>query len=104
MVDIYAERFPGLLNAISPENAWERPAPEDIEADLEGEQEAIPALASEDRNFTIDALPMPTTTNQGDSETTAEFNKLLNVILEASKAVTERTDSEYRGFVLLLGP
>lgn len=104
MVDICTERFPGLLKAISPENDWEQPGPDDIEADLEGEQEAIPPLSAEDRNFTIDALPTSTTTNQDNSGTTAEFNKLLNVILEASKAVTERTDGEYRGFVLSLGP
>jgi hypothetical protein len=76
--------FPGLLQAISPPEDWEKPEQLEVDDDLEGEQQTLLGAVPED----IKAEEPGT----GD----AQMSDLHDVLLQASKGVTEGTDSGYQ--------
>lgn len=72
--------FSGLNLTLLPGNDWERPDPFEIEDDLDGEQETL--------------------LNEPDPKLDADLSVLEETLAGASKGVTEKTDSEYRGCAL----
>jgi hypothetical protein len=78
-----SSQFPGLLQAISPADDWEKPEELEVVDDLEGEQQTLLGAALED-----DEAEDP----DGD----AQMSDLHNVLLQASKGVTEGTDAGYQ--------
>lgn len=69
--------YKGLFDVLNPVNPEAKPAPGEIEDDIEGEQETIP-------ESTAFALP-----------------DLLKTLAEASKGVSDKTDREYLKYVYL---
>ena len=83
-----SDKFSGHIRALlAKQPPGEKPLPEEIEDDIEGEKETIPNLTEDDLQHP-DQSPGPFAANWRAS------------ITSASKGVTERTDSEYQRFVI----
>jgi hypothetical protein len=71
-------KSPGVYQALNPPNAQDRPEELEITDDLEGEQET----------------QLDTTLEDEDGDT--HMSDMRDALLQASKGVTEKTDSEYQ--------
>jgi hypothetical protein len=70
--------FPGVYQAINPSDKRQEPEELEVTDDLEGEQESL----------------LETTQQDDDGDT--RMSDLRDTLLQASKGVTEGTDSEYQ--------
>jgi len=68
------------LLAVQPQNDWERPEELEVTDDMEGEQECLPQTG-----LAVDP-----------SSTDSHMSDLQSIVLQASKGVTEGTDSAYQ--------
>jgi hypothetical protein len=90
----------GLRQTLNPENEDDEPSATEISDDCDGEQETIDLQTSESLCEDSDN-DSDDDEDEDDKQTHAEFAKLADVVKNASKGVTEGTDSEYRRFLLL---
>jgi hypothetical protein len=75
--NLATSKFPGVQKVLEPQNEWEKPMAADVDDDVDGEREALPDIAP-------------------DIAATGNLSQLHSGLLNASKGVTEETDSEYR--------
>jgi len=83
-------QFSGHIRALLAKQPGEKPLPEEVDDDIEGEKETIPALTEDDlqQPDEVDQIPGPFAATWRAS------------ITSASKGVTEKTDSEYQRSVI----
>lgn len=82
-------QYPGLVTAFS--DAHGSAHPEDIEADLEGEQETLPDLSEDD--FT--SVPANDNSSNYQPDKAVIPPEWKRTVAGASKGVTDRTEGEY---------
>jgi hypothetical protein len=85
--------FSGHIRAVLASQPSEKPLEEDINDDLDGEQETLPPLTTDDLQEAIEGIDPP----PGPYAATWRAS-----VASASKGVTEKTDSEYQRCVTLL--
>lgn len=85
-----SNEFSGHIRALLAKQPGEKPLQEEIDDDIEGEKETIP-------NLTEDDLQQPEDQNPGLFAVNWRAS-----ITNASKGVTEKTDSEYQRSVILI--
>jgi hypothetical protein len=76
-------KFAGISLAIQPQNEWERPEELEVTDDLEGEQESMHLAAQASTEDELAGNPNP-------------MSDLHIILQQASKGVTESTDSVYQ--------
>ena len=103
MSGITTPNFAGVYQAINPSNEWERPAEEEVEDDVEGEQETLPDPDHEPGDHDVATSLGPSNGENGLGGTSSneeQMSQLQSTLLNASKGVTEGTDNEYKRFTI----